>query len=202
MMVPVPTTDAAKSQLRARLRTDRRARSAEDRAQVAGRLTTLVLALPELDGAVTVAAYVSSPAEPSTASLVAALAGRGVRVLLPVLRPDLDLDWAAYTGPEALVPSSVEGRSGLLEPVGELLGVDAVSDAALLLVPALAVDKSGARLGQGGGSYDRALVRVTEGTPVAALLYEGELLDRVPAEPHDRPVTLAVLPSGVVRFAR
>jgi 5-formyltetrahydrofolate cyclo-ligase len=202
MMVPVPTTDAAKSELRARLRTDRRARSAEDRARVAGRLTALVLALPELDGAMTVAAYVSGPAEPSTALLIDALAGRGVRVLLPVLRPDLDLDWAAYTGPEALAPSPVDGRSGLLEPVGERLGVDAVSEAALLLVPALAVDGAGARLGQGGGSYDRALVRVFAGTPVAALLYEGELLDRVPAEPHDRPVTLAVLPSGVVRFSR
>lgn len=201
MMVPVPTTDAAKSELRARLRADRRARSADDRAQVAGRLTALVLALPELAGATTVAAYVSGPAEPSTALLIEALAGRGVRVLLPVLRPDLDLDWSAYTGPEALAPSSVDGRSGLLEPVGERLGVDAVSEAALLLVPALAVDRAGARLGQGGGSYDRALVRVSAGTPVAALLYEGELLDRVPAEPHDRPVTLAVLPSGVVRFS-
>ena len=68
------------------------------------------------------------------------------------------------------------------------------------MVPALAVGASGTRLGRGGGSYDRALARVRPGVPVLALLYDGELLDEVPAEPHDRAVTLVVQPSGVTRF--
>jgi 5-formyltetrahydrofolate cyclo-ligase len=65
-------------------------------------------------------------------------------------------------------------------------------------VPALAVGRDGTRLGRGGGSYDRALARVPAATPVVALLYEDELLETVPAEPHDRRVSAAVLPSGVV----
>ena len=50
----------------------------------------------------------------------------------------------------------------------------------MVLVPALAVDRTGMRLGRGGGSYDRALGRVPVGTFVCALLYDGEVLDRVP----------------------
>lgn len=198
---PVPTPPTAKSELRSRLRASRRARSDEDREQVATRLATLVLDLPELVGTDTVAAYVSGPAEPATGPLLEALVARGVRVLLPVLRPDSDLDWADYAGTGALVPSSVDGRSGLLEPSGAPLGVEAVELAGLILVPALAIGRGGLRLGQGGGSYDRALARVPAGVPVIALLFDGELLDDVPAEVHDRRVTLAVLPSGTVRFA-
>jgi 5-formyltetrahydrofolate cyclo-ligase len=197
----VPPLDAVKSELRSRLRATRRARSAEERQQVAATLAALVLALPELSGVSIVAAYVSGIAEPATDPLLDALAAHGVRVLLPVLMPDLDLDWAVHTGAQGLAPSSVGGRSGLLEPTGVRLGVDAVRSAGLVLVPALAVGTGGVRLGQGGGSYDRALARVRPEVPVAALLYDGELVDDVPAEPHDRPVTLAVLPSGVVHFA-
>jgi len=69
-----------------------------------------------------------------------------------------------------------------------------------VLVPGLAVDRSGMRLGRGGGSYDRALARVPVGTPVLVLLYDGEVLDRVPADDHDRRVTAAVTASGVVRL--
>ena len=201
MMADVPDAHVAKGELRSRLRAVRRARPAEDRQQVAARLAALVLELPELAGCGTVAAYVSGPAEPATGPLLDALLVRGVQVLLPVLLPDLDLDWAAYAGAAGLMPNSLDGRAGLLEPAGPRLGVDAIGSAGLVLVPALAVGLGGLRLGQGGGSYDRALARVGPAVPVAALLYEGELLNEVPAEPHDRPVTLAVLPSGIVRFA-
>ena len=70
---------------------------------------------------------------------------------------------------------------------------------ALVVVPGLGVDRTGTRLGRGGGSYDRALVR-TRGCAVAAL-HAGELHDHLPAEPHDRPVDAAVLPGqGLVRL--
>jgi 5-formyltetrahydrofolate cyclo-ligase len=155
-----------------------------------------LLAVPEVRRAATVAAYVSLPGEPGTGPLLDALSDRGVRVLLPVLLPDDDLDWAAYAGPGALAA----GRWGLLEPLGPRLGVDAVATADVVLVPGLAVDPAGVRLGRGGGSYDRALGRVPVGTFTCVLLYDGEVGVPVPVEPHDRPVTHAATPSGLVRL--
>ena len=114
-------------------------------------------------------------------------------MLLPVLRPDNDLDWAAYDGPAGLVAA---GR-GLLEPTSPPLGVHALATADVVLVPGLAVSSRGERLGRGGGSYDRALGRVPAGTPVTVLLYDDEVGLDVPVEPHDRPVTHVATASGV-----
>ena len=70
-------------------------------------------------------------------------------------------------------------------------------------MPALAVDRSGIRLGNGGGCYDRALARVAPDVLVVALLHDGELTDEpLPAEAHDRPVDAVATPSGVVRLGR
>lgn len=63
-------------------------------------------------------------------------------------------------------------------------------------MPAVAVDRTGLRLGRGGGSYDRALARVGPAILTVALLYDGELVSRLPAEPHDQRVRAAVTPSG------
>jgi 5-formyltetrahydrofolate cyclo-ligase len=143
----------------------------------------------------TVAAYYSVGTEPDTHGLVFALWKRGSYVVLPVLLPDGDLDWASYEGPESLRP----GPRGLLEPTEPPRGPGAIARAGLVLAPALAVDTQGNRLGRGGGSFDRALARVGPQVPVIALLHDGELLDEVPAEPHDRPVRLVALPSrGIV----
>ena len=125
----------------------------------------------------TVAAYVSVGAEPDTRGLLFALWKRGAYVLLPVLRPDGDLDWASYEGPDSLAP----GPRGLLEPTETRRGVTAITSADLVIVPALAVDRAGQRLGRGGGSYDRALARVGASILTVALLHDGELVDEVPA---------------------
>lgn len=138
-----------------------------------------------------VAVYLSVGTEPGTAALLAALADR--EVLLPVLLPDGDLDWARAGA--GLAP----GPHGLLEPQGERLGRDAVAGCDLVVVPALSVDRSGNRLGRGGGSYDRALRRT--GGWVVALLHDGEAVVSLPAEPHDVPVDAVVVPSrGLVRL--
>ncbi|MEV0454623.1 5-formyltetrahydrofolate cyclo-ligase [Catellatospora methionotrophica] len=157
--------------------------------------------LPELispDAAVTVCAYVPMTGEPGGPELPGRLAATpGVaRVLLPVLLPDLDLDWAGYDGPDSLVPAA----RGLREPTGQRTGVTGITFADLVLVPAVAVDRRGVRLGRGGGSYDRALARVTGDTPVIALLYDGELVDEVPAQAHDQRVGGVLLPSGLRRI--
>ncbi|WP_327707256.1 5-formyltetrahydrofolate cyclo-ligase [Streptomyces decoyicus] len=146
-----------------------------------------------------VAAYVSIGGEPSTRALLDRLRAAGVRVLLPVLLADNDLDWALYEGAERLVRA---GR-GLLEPDGPRLGPEAVTQADVVLLPGLAVDHGGLRLGRGGGSYDRVLARLERAgarTSLVVLLYDAEVLAEVPAEAHDRHVHAAVTPSAVHRF--
>ncbi|GAA2707717.1 5-formyltetrahydrofolate cyclo-ligase [Actinoplanes palleronii] len=180
--------------LRRHLLTARRSLPDDIRIAAATQLHDQTLTFVRRSAPSTVAAYVPSGSEPGGADLPRLLRGAlapGGRLLLPVLLPDDDLDWAEFTGP--LAP----GRRGLSEPPGPRLGPDAIRSADLILVPALAVSREGLRLGRGGGSYDRALSRLPDPGPmVIALLHDGETLDVVPAEPHDRPVHGVITPSG------
>jgi 5-formyltetrahydrofolate cyclo-ligase len=181
---------AAKRVLRDEARRRRAARTPEQRAVHGQQLAAVQH--PLVDQARTVTAYVGVADEPDTLPLVAALHARGVRVLLPVVLPDLDLEWAEYTGPEDLART----RHGLLEPTGPRLGRSAVADADVLLVPAFAVDADGRRIGQGGGCYDRALARVPDTTPVLAVVFPDELVPGpLPEEPHDRRVDGVLIPA-------
>jgi 5-formyltetrahydrofolate cyclo-ligase len=153
--------------------------------------TAIAAALASLARGV-VAAFVPLAHEPG--DLEALVDARSV--LLPVLRDDNDLDWAVFDG--SLAP----GRFGLREPTGVRLGVDAVLGADLLVVPALAVDGRGGRLGRGGGSYDRVLARVAGAVPALAVVDDEEVVPAVPMEPHDRPVQGYVTPGGVHRVVR
>jgi len=182
---------AEKAALRSRLLAARALLTPGQRAEAARALRDAVLAMPQAQMAGTVAAYYSIGTEPDTHALVYALWKRGSYVLLPLLRPDLDLDWASYEGPGSLRP----GPRGLTEPTEPARGTNAVAGADLMIVPALAVDRRGVRLGRGGGSYDRALERLGTQVPAVALLYDGELLDRVPAGAHDQRVRLVARPS-------
>jgi 5-formyltetrahydrofolate cyclo-ligase len=155
-----------------------------------------LLAATEVRRAATVACYVSVGAEPGTTGLLDLLVVAGKRVILPVLLPDNDLDWSGYRGETSLAPA---GR-GLLEPVGERLGVGAIATADVVLLPGLAVSPTGQRLGRGGGSYDRALARVPVGTFTCVLLYPDETGLPVPTEPHDRPVAAVATPDGITTF--
>jgi 5-formyltetrahydrofolate cyclo-ligase len=187
----------AKASLRRRVLGARAGLSAEQRATAGSALRDAVLGVPEAQMAGTAAVYYSIGSEPGTHGLVYALWKRGTYVLLPVLRPDLDLDWASYEGPDSLRA----GPRGLTEPAEPTRGVAAVSRADLVIVPALAVDRQGIRLGRGGGSYDRALARVGPQVPTIALLYDAELLDEVPAAPHDQRVRLVARPqTGITRL--
>ena len=195
--VPGDGVPAAKAALRRQLAAARARLTDAERAAAGHAVREAVLALPETQMAGTAAAYYSVGTEPDTRGLVYALWKRGSYVLLPVLLPGGDLDWASYEGPDSLVP----GRRGTLQPAEPPRGPAAVARADLVIVPALAVDRRGIRLGRGGGSYDRALARVGGPVPTVALLYDGELLDEVPSGPHDLPVRMIARPrEGITRL--
>lgn len=192
---PGPTDVAAeKAAWRWRIRAARRARHPAVRARHAALLTDAALELADRIGG-PICAHLPTGAEPWSADGVEALRAAGHEVLLPVVADRAaPLDWAPFAGPDALAP----GPFGLWEPVGPRLGPHAVRRARLVLLPALAADRRGVRLGQGGGFYDRTLALVEADVALVVVLDDGELVDALPAEPHDRLVTAALLPeSGV-----
>jgi 5-formyltetrahydrofolate cyclo-ligase len=181
--------------LRNQLLTARKSLSEAVRRSASASVQASTLALVRRQRPTLCAAYVPIGSEPGGSALPALLADAlppGGRLILPILLPTNDLDWAVYSD------DLVDGPHGLRQPAGVPLGVDVVSQASLIIVPALAVSRSGMRLGRGGGSYDRVLARATSAFTVA-LLHDGELLDEVPAEPHDRPVDAVVTPAGGFR---
>jgi 5-formyltetrahydrofolate cyclo-ligase len=186
-----------KAMLRKGLLASRAKLSVAERRTAGASLRDTVLGLPETGMAGTIAAYISVGTEPATTALVFALWKRGSYVLLPVLRHDFDLDWASYEGPDSLGP----GPHGLLEPTEPGRGPGAIASADLVIVPALAADSAGNRLGRGGGCYDRALARVGPSVLTLALLYDDELLDEVPAGRLDQRVRAVAQPSrGIIRL--
>ncbi|MBV8996170.1 MAG: 5-formyltetrahydrofolate cyclo-ligase [Pseudonocardiales bacterium] len=179
--------ESAKWELRRRVVAARQAVPLAVRAAEAAGLAAI--ALP-VDRPATVCAYWPVGAEPGSPELLDALVRRGCRVLLPLVTARGPLDWADYTGESALRA----GPLGLREPTGPPLGAAAIATAALVLVPALAVDWHGTRLGRGGGHYDRTLPLAGPGTPLVAVVRDDEVLASVPAQPHDVPVTAALTP--------
>lgn len=189
--------EEVKERLRRAVREARTARSPRRREAAATALADVVTSIPAVAEAQCVAVYAARPSEPGTVPLLDALAARGVRLLLPVLGQGLQRDWAEYAGAEDL-RERAPGRPP--EPGGPTLGAQALADADVVLAPALAVDTSGARLGQGGGWYDRALQHARPGAPVVAIVYPEELYDAtsrpLPREPHDRLVDAVATPDG------
>jgi 5-formyltetrahydrofolate cyclo-ligase len=189
-------TATAKLALRDQLSTGRKHLGLASVGARARALAEHLLAAPEVRRAATVAAYVSVSTEPGTGPLLEGLRAAGKRVILPIVQPDFDLDWALYDDADGLRTA----RMGLLEPVGPRLGVEAIATADAVLVPGMAVGRDGVRLGKGGGCYDRALARVPVGTFTCVLLNSEEVLDHVPAAPHDRAVTAVGTEDGITRF--
>jgi 5-formyltetrahydrofolate cyclo-ligase len=188
---PGPTDIAAeKAAWRRRIRAARLARAPEIRLRHAALLTDAALELADrLDGPV--CAHLPTGVEPWSPAGVEALRAAGHEVLLPVVADRTGpLEWARFDGPDALAA----GPFGLWEPTGRRLGTQAVRRARLVLLPALAADRRGVRLGQGGGFYDRTLPLVDGDVALVVVLDDGELVDELPAEPHDRRVTTALLP--------
>jgi 5-formyltetrahydrofolate cyclo-ligase len=164
--------------------------------------------------ATTVCAYVPVGAEPGSIAMLDGLLRRGVRVLLPIA-PNHGITDGPSTGssigedvPPALMWGEyqtgglVTGRFGLLQPARPWLPASALAEAAVVVVLALAVDRRGVRLGRGAGFYDRSLQLRRPHTKLIAVVRDTELVDELPSEPHDVPMTHALTPGrGVVTLA-
>jgi 5-formyltetrahydrofolate cyclo-ligase len=181
-----------KTQVRAQILAARRSLSQQIRdreaAALAGHLAALV------SPGMTVCAYVPVGAEPGTEAMLDDVVARGATVLLPVAREDTDgtplpLQWGRY-----LRARLVAAPFGLREPPSPWLPADAVAAAAVVLIPALAVDRTGARVGRGAGYYDRTLPLADPAASLIAVVRDDELVDRLPSEPHDVPMTHALTP--------
>lgn len=174
------------------LLTARRARSPRDRAEAAESLALHASAMAALATARRVAAYLSLPSEPGTGPLLRWLLERGADVIVPVSQPDRTLDWVPYSPGDVTV-----GALGVPEPTGDPLPGSPLANCDLVLVPALAVDHAGHRLGRGAGYYDRALTGLD--VLACAVVFDDELVPALPYEPHDHPVDLVLTPAGVFR---
>jgi len=183
-----------KTQLRAEILQARRALSAQLRDAEAD---ALIEHLPAFtDAGQTVCAYVPVGSEPGSVELIDSLLRREVRVLLPVARHDAadrpaPLQWGEYR-PGGLVSA----RYGLQEPSEPWLPADEIVAASVVLVPALAVDRAGVRLGRGAGFYDRSLPLAAPTARLVAVVRDDELVDVLPAELHDVRMTHALTPNG------
>ena len=186
------TTTAEKAELRRRARQYLRELSPQARRASDDALFARFLALPQVEAADTLLLYHGMGGEPDTARLLPALWARGKAVCLPRCLPGRGLEARLVRPDSALIPHPY----GMLEP-GEdcpLVGKDAIG---LVLVPGLAFDPSGGRLGQGAGFYDRWLADYAGCT--AALCRTALLLPQVPRAPHDRGVELVLTEHGLYR---
>jgi 5-formyltetrahydrofolate cyclo-ligase len=149
-----------------------------------------------MEGARTVCAYLPVDSEPGSPEMLDLLSGLCATVLLPVVRTRADgahlpLQWGRYERGRL-----VAGPFGLREPAQPWLPETAVAGAQVVLVPAVAVDRCGVRLGRGGGFYDRSLPMCEVGTRLVAVVRDCEILDELPSDPHDVVMTHALTPGG------
>lgn len=194
---------AGKAALRAPIRSARRSRTPADREAAGIAIASNVrdLPLPGRLGGMTVTCYLSLETEPGTGPLIADLLARGASVLVPRVAGQ-HLDWLLLAADQPVSP----GAFGILEPAGIPVGRGGapLAGCTALFLPALAIDDRGYRLGQGGGFYDRTLADLAthdRGGPMRiAIVFEKEMLPRVPIDDHDCRVDLALTEAGIRRF--
>jgi 5-formyltetrahydrofolate cyclo-ligase len=150
-----------------------------------------ILSATELKSATNVASYISYEFEPETSDINQKLIEAGKKVFLPRLLENNDIQWVSWDGSL----ENLTKNEKIYEPIGDAVEVELD----VIILPALHVDRMGNRLGQGGGSYDRALSR-SKAFKIA-LLHHGELTSEIlPVQPHDEKVDAAATPEIIVRF--
>lgn len=175
------TSAARKAELRQRIRAARR-RSPSPTRDLTPNLLRLLSQLTSSVPA-TVACYLAARSEPQTRGFITAAQEAGHRVLLPQVRADGGLDWADAAG-----AGERDSGFGVPEVDAAALPEGALREASVIVVPALAASGTGARLGQGGGFYDRTLADRTLTAHVVAAVFDEEVIADLPIEAHDRPV--------------
>ena len=181
----MPSCIAAKKTLRAQLRSRVAAMPARDRAESDRILCHRFLKLPQVAAAGTLLLFWGMGGEPDTRPILEVLWKEGKGVLLPKCLPDHILEARLVRSPQELVP----GTYGIPEPGARCPAVDR-SKIDLILVPAVAFDRTGQRLGQGGGYYDRYLADY--GGRTVGLCRDAVLQDHLPVEAHDQGVELVL----------
>jgi 5-formyltetrahydrofolate cyclo-ligase len=184
-----------KRALRAELRERRRTLTSAERVRATEAVTRNLESLTGSLGVTSIAAYLSTPDEPSTREFLHWACDRGIRVLLPISREDGLLDWAPYDGKD-----EDEDVFGMPTPTTEVLGPIAINQVDLIIVPAATVDRTGMRMGWGRGYFDKTLGSMERCPPVYAVIFDSELVDTVPSEVHDQRVNGVVTPGGITKF--
>lgn len=182
-----------KAELRVAALARRRTLDNEGRMTAADAIASHVLAQPIVSRAARIAVYVSMATEPGTGPTIAALIDRDIEVIVPISLEGGTLDWVSFSPDAAQIKTGL----GIAEPEGERLGPAAIDSVDLVILPALAVDHAGHRLGRGAGYYDRALAGSS--AVRCALLFAGEIVESLPHESHDVPVDMVITPTGVFR---
>jgi 5-formyltetrahydrofolate cyclo-ligase len=186
----------AKRAVRARVLAARDAMSASERDRATARIVDHVLSLPEVGRASTVMAFWSFGSEPDTAPLVEALDSRGVHVALPRIVGG-EIEAYAYAPGDAVTATSF----GASEPsTGDALDPSEID---VVVTPAVAFDRSGRRVGYGGGFYDRFFPRTRPETLRVGVGFDLQLVDEdLPSGHFDLGLDLVVTESGVIRVPR
>lgn len=185
--------DAEKRRMRATVRARRASLSEAERAAATAGFTARLSTLVTARGARSLSCYLPVGGEPDTRPFLDWARQEDLEVLLPSAREDGLLDWIRDSG-----EGTVIGGFGIPEPLGEHLSPLAVSDVDLMLVPACAVDRGGMRLGWGRGYFDRNLGSMDRRPPVFAVVFEEEIVESLPRDLHDVPVTGAVTPERIL----
>lgn len=185
-----------KKALRAAIMAQLEALGADKRARLSAAITARFLASPEFRAARTVMAYDSAGAEVDTHAIQCACLEQGKTLCLPrTQRRDRSITARAVLDPQHdLLPSRFQFR----EPAASLPVVP-VEQLDLVIVPGIAFDAQGRRLGRGAGYYDRFLATMGSQASLCALAFNPQLVEAVPAEAHDVPVQLIFTETRVIR---
>jgi 5-formyltetrahydrofolate cyclo-ligase len=190
------TVGETKRALRAQARERRKRLTLAERALAEENFTSQLTSLVADRGISRIAAFIPTETEPPIRTGLEALAARGIDILLPISRPNRTMDWASHTsGAEFSVD-----ELGMPAPAGAIVDEAAVNSVELILCPAALVDRSGYRLGWGLGYYDRFLAGLPRKPAVFAVVFDDDVVDAVPRESHDHPVTGVITPTRVLRF--
>jgi 5-formyltetrahydrofolate cyclo-ligase len=198
---PVQTTEAAKAALRAAMLGRRQALSPEAVATASAAVTARVLALPQWEPAREILAYLPVRGEVDTRPLLERALEQGKRLLAPRCRENDPgrLDLGCLTCLDEAVP----GRFGIPEPPAASCRPPDTFAPQLILVPGLAFDRAGTRLGFGGGYYDRLLaLPMAAGAYVVGLCHAFQFVTKLPAAAWDRPMHAVITEHATHRFTK